>query len=114
MNKKLIPDIAYEVDGDTVTIEQGWSEPVSVVLHKIHVKHLLNEMGLSVDQETRPQLIKCLESINDMANELYKMVSGIPCFPPSKEAPEDVLLAAELVQKIEGVLAFLEVSNEQN
>lgn len=107
MTKIQIPDIAYEVDGDTVTIEQGWSEQTSVVLHKIHLTHLVNEMGLRVGvDEASPQLIKYLESINEMANELYKLVSGIPCFPPSKEAPEDVLLAAELVQKAGMALAL--------
>lgn len=107
MNKKLIPDVAYEVDGDTVTIEQGWSESVSVVLHKIHIAHLANEMGVKVaEQEAGPQLMKHLESINEMANDLYKMLSGIPCFPPSNEASDDVLLAAELVQKTGVALAL--------
>lgn len=107
MNKKLIPDVAYEVDGDTVTIEQGLSEPVSVVLHKIHIAHLVNEMGVTVgEQEAGPQLMKYLESINDMANDLYKMLSGISHFPPTSEESEDVMLAAELVQKTGVALAL--------
>lgn len=107
MSRKLIPDVAYEVDGDTVTIEQGWSEPTSVVLHKIHLTHLIEEMGLKVGEaEASPQLIKHLEAINEMANDLYKMLSGIPCYPPSKEATEDVLLAGELAQKAGMALAL--------
>lgn len=107
MNKKLIPDVAYEVDGDTVTIEQGWSEQSSVVLHKIHLAHLVNEMGLTVGEpEASPQLIKHLEAINEMANDLYKMLSGIPCYPPGKDATEDVLLAGELAQKAGMALAL--------
>lgn len=107
MNKKLIPDVAYEVDGDTVTIEQGQVEPSCVVLHKIHIAHLVNEMGATVgDLNASPQLIRHRESINEMATDLYKMLSGISHFPPTSEESEDVLLAAELVQKTGVALAM--------
>lgn len=108
MNKKQIPDVAYEVDGDTVTIEQGWSEPVSVVLHKIHLKYLAEEMGVSigVEEVDDPKLNNYLREICDMANELYQMLKLVPTYPPGSEVTDDVLLARELTQKAETALAL--------
>lgn len=108
MTRTLIPDVAYEVDGDTVTIEQGWSESTSVVLHKIHLKHLADEMGVTLESALvdDPRIDSHLKTINDLANELYVMLNSVPTYPPGSDATDDVLLAHNLVRKTELALAL--------
>ena len=58
MTMTEIPEMKYQIDRDSITIEQGGIEPVLVGLHRIHLEHLAKEMkiGLFNDREPSPQL----------------------------------------------------------
>lgn len=61
-----IPDCAFElIDGDTVRLEQqnGIGDPVVIDLHRIHLAHLAEQMGITggteADKANRPA--KCFD-----------------------------------------------------
>jgi NADH:ubiquinone oxidoreductase subunit C len=99
MKKQLIPDVLYEIseDGNLLDIEQGSIEPVCVQLHKIQIKHFAELMNVDVlDKGDQAKLTNFLEQINQRAEQLYHLISSIPCFPPRDEQTQEEMLAEEL------------------
>lgn len=43
-----IEDLAFEIEGDTITLEQGYAtgQVDRVALHRVHLQHLAEKMGL--------------------------------------------------------------------
>jgi hypothetical protein len=107
---KRIPDMSYKLsdDGDWLTIEQGYDEPVTVVLHQIHMKHLADVMQLNIvgDEEGSPQLTYYLETIHEQAKNLFNYLVTVPTVPGMEEESEDVILARELLKTANQALGF--------
>lgn len=109
MAMKEIPDLRYEVseDGDMLTLEQGYVEPVLFSLHRIHLEHFAKVMkiGLSEEDESSPQLIHYLELINEQAKNLFNYLITVPG-PNLEKESEDITLARELMKTANTALGF--------
>lgn len=74
MTMTTIPDIKYEIDGDTINLEQdiGCGEVHSVSLHRIHFDHIASKLGvpsLTITAETIKRRLEIIESrINALAD----------------------------------------------
>lgn len=116
MARTKIFDVAYEIEGDDITIEQdaGCGEVHRITLHRIHLDQLARQAGLL---NTPPSAIgndlmsRHLTAIRDRALALYELLESTPIFPPRQEEPEDVELARKLYEAIEQ-LCTLEVNRE--
>lgn len=102
-----IPDIKYEIDGDTINLEQGEVETFYLTLHKIHVQLFAKEMGIHCDDDNAsPKLISYLEDINEQAEALYQFLKSVPSFPPSENVSDDVVMAKALYETANKALSL--------
>lgn len=107
MSMTQIHDLAFEIQGDNITLKQGHIEPECVVLHKIHLKHIASLMNINADgEEASPQLVEYLFRLRDDAQELYEFLGSVGRFPPSSNEDEDVRMARELMETANHALAL--------
>lgn len=77
-----IPDVAYKIEGDEITLEQGAIEPVRVVLHTIHIQHLAKATGLAQKDQALERMSRHMLHLRDGIESLYHTIASVPCFPP--------------------------------
>lgn len=109
-------DVAYEIDGDEITVEQdaGCGEVHRVTLHRIHLDHFARQTWL-LNTPTSPVgnelMARQLAAVRDRAKALYELLESTPTYPPSQEESEDVGRARKLYEAIDR-LCTLEVNRE--
>lgn len=114
-----IQDIAFEIDGDLVNIEQdaGCGEVHYVQLHRLHLQHLAEKMGMVAESQLNA-FIECrlkseLLDLHSGMKWLYGYLDGVPSFPPQADESDDVVQARWVLKKIEDIckLAGVEIEN---
>jgi hypothetical protein len=98
-----ILDMAYEVNGDHITIEQdaGCGEIDTVSLHAIHVRLIAGEMGMLRGTPDESQRVEALQRrlhvLRDRIQELDELLWSVPCFPPG-EVTHDCRMSEMLME----------------
>lgn len=104
-----IPDIAIGIVGDHVHLEQdaGCGETVVVSLHRIHLEHIAQLMGLAqpdgAAQKAFARVYRQMTRLRDMAEDLADFLRSVPSYPPGKVS-EDVQMADALLETVEEYL----------
>ena len=105
--------LSWDVGADgMLRLEQpcGCDEPAVIDLHPAQLRVLCELAGLLPP----PRLVDAtliagqLARVLDDADDLFRVLASVPCFPPGSGETEDVAMARRLVENIEDVLALVE------
>jgi len=106
-----IPDLSFEVDdsGDLITLEQGSIEPVTIVIHRIHLEHLAKQLNIGgSNRKSAPsELIDVVADLRSLSEELMFTLEAIPHFPLQDEPSDEVKMANHLVKVADRACAIL-------
>jgi hypothetical protein len=122
MTMTKIPDIAFEVDGDYINLEQdsGCGEVDYVQLHKLHLRYLAEQSGILQEQRESElsartsELMKIeLLDLRDGIEWLHDYLDAVPSFPPQARVPEEVERAWQLLGQVERILHLCGIKASQ-
>lgn len=94
-----IYDLAYEIDGDSINLEQGEVEPSRLTLHRVHIELLAKKLGVT-QAESKDAARHCrhLHRLRDGIEELDALLRSVPCFPPGSGPTDEVLMSGNLLE----------------
>lgn len=113
-----IEDLAYEVEGDSVTLEQdgGLGEVDRIILHRLHVAQLATEMGLlrgGPDAWAQvATLQRRLRLLCERIATLDDLLWSVPSFPPQRAPSSDCVYSQATRELAEEFVADLPAMGE--
>lgn len=62
-----IPDIAFEIDGEFINLEQdiGCGEVHSVQLHRLHLQHIAGQLGFPIPDASASHVLQRFQAVID-------------------------------------------------
>jgi hypothetical protein len=76
-----IPDIAFEIEGDSIHLEQsiGCGETVEIDLHRIHLQHIADCVGVAIGPDKL--LCKRMRLLRERIDDLRSVIERVASFP---------------------------------
>lgn len=94
-----IYDLAYEIDGDSINLEQGEVEPSRLTLHRVHIELLAKKLGVTqAEFNEAARHYRHLHRLRDGIEELDALLRSVPCFPPGSSPTGEVLMSGNLLE----------------
>lgn len=87
MTMTRIYDLAFEIDGDTIQLEQsnGLDEPDRISLHRIHLAHLAGEIGLLGDPDAERMVATLSRRLRILRAEIAGLAQWIESAPRDED-----------------------------